>query len=228
MKEIQKGLWHWIARHPEWTESDSWTPDVSSYAVDDGKQLILLDPLHVPDELLQLASKRETTIVLSAPWHERSSQELVQQFDSPVYTPLPDTAEDLIRMFDITAEQAGDGSPDLVWLLREHQGTSHVYKAGDSLPFGIKAYLGHRPNDMLLWIPSHQAMLSGDTIVDFGDGIVINGNWLRWEITMESLLEHLRSLLDLPIKHLLLTHGGPSDRATLEQLITDYEQRNSK
>jgi glyoxylase-like metal-dependent hydrolase (beta-lactamase superfamily II) len=221
MDEIRKGLWHWTARHPEWEAKAEWEPDVSSYAVDDGEYLLLLDPLNVPDELLALASTRKTAIVLSAPWHERSAQELVEQLSIPVYTPLPDTAEDLIRMFGITAEQAGDGAHDLVWLLREKKGEAHIYKAGDSFPFGIEAYPGHRRNDTMLWIASHKAVLSGDTVVDFGEGIHINERWLRWDITKENVIDRLRSLLDLPIEHLLLTHGGPTERATLEKLISD-------
>lgn len=225
MEELRKGLWHWTARHPEWEPGAEWDPDVSSYAVDDGDYLLLLDPLDVPSELLELANERKTAIVLSAPWHERSAQKLVEQLGAPVYTPLPDTAEDLIRMFGITAEQAGDGSPDLVWLLREQKGEAHTYKAGDPFPFGIEAYPGHRPNDTMLWVASHRAVISGDTIVDFGEGIHINERWLRWDITLEKVIEYLRSLLDLPIEHLLLTHGGPVERAVLEQLVADHDRR---
>lgn len=225
MEELRQGLWHWTARHPEWESDSAWDPNVSSYAVDDGEHLLLFDPLDVPDDLLKLATRRKTAIVLSAPWHERSSRKLVEQLDAPVYTPLPDTAEDLIRMFGITAEQAGDGSPDLIWLLRENKGEAHIYKAGDPFPFGIEAYPGHRPNDTLLWIASHHAILSGDTIVDFGQGLQINERWLRWDTTLENVIEHLRSLLTLPIEHLLLTHGGPTDRAALELLISAYESK---
>lgn len=220
MEEIKKGLWHWITRHPEWQPGEAWDPNVSSYAVDDGNHLLLLDPLDVPDDLLSLATERKTAIVLSAPWHERSAEKLVEQLNVPVYTPLPDSAADLIRMFGITAEQAGDGAPDLVWLLKQHKGEAHIYKAGDPFPFGIEAYAGHRSNDVMLWMSSHNALLSGDTIVDFGQGIEINERWLRWDITKEKLIESLRSLLDLPIEHLLLTHGGPTDRAALERLVS--------
>ena len=52
----------------------------------------------------------------------------------PVYTPLPDSAQDLMDMFGLTAEQAGDGSPDLVWLLREEKGGARPYSPGDRLP----------------------------------------------------------------------------------------------
>ncbi len=118
MSELQTGLWHWQSPHPEWESSEPWDKNVSSYAVDNGERLLLFDPLAVPSELEALAADRETAIVLTCPWHERDAQPLVELLGIPVYTPLPDTAEDLIRKFGIAAEQAGDGSPDLVWLLR--------------------------------------------------------------------------------------------------------------
>ena len=89
---------------------------VSSYAIDDGERLLLFDPLDVPDALLALAREREPVIVLSAPWHERDAQALVERLDAPVFAPPPDTAQDLIDKYAITAEQAGDGSPDLPWV----------------------------------------------------------------------------------------------------------------
>ena len=83
----------------------------------------------------QRAGEPETAIVLTAPWHERDAQSLVERLGVPVYTPLPDTAEDLMRKYGITAEQAGDGSPDLVWLLRESKGEARPYAPGDRLTF---------------------------------------------------------------------------------------------
>jgi hypothetical protein len=118
MHELRAGLWHWQASHPGWEPSEPWDQDVSSYAFDDGDRLLLFDPLGVPSELEALAADRQTAIVLTAPWHERDAQSLVQRLGVPVYTPLPDTAEDLMQKYGITAEQAGDGSPDLTWLIR--------------------------------------------------------------------------------------------------------------
>ncbi len=127
MRELQAGLWHWQAPHPDWTPSERWPREVSSYAIDDGARLLLFDPLAVPDELLELAADREPVVVLTAPWHERDAQSLVERLGVPVYTPLPDTAKDLMQKYGITAEQAGDGSPDLVWLLRENKGEARTY-----------------------------------------------------------------------------------------------------
>jgi glyoxylase-like metal-dependent hydrolase (beta-lactamase superfamily II) len=98
------------------------------------------------------------------------AQSLVERIGVPVYTPLPDTAEDLMRMYGITAEQAGDGSPDLTWLLRENKGEAHPYSAGDRLPVGIEAFPGQKRNDAVLWVESHRAVIAGDTLADFGEG----------------------------------------------------------
>ncbi len=89
---------------------------VSSCAVEDGERLLFFDPLAVPDALLALARERKAVIVLTAPWHERDAQTLVKQLDASLFAPPPDTAADLIEKYGITAEQAGDGSPDLQWL----------------------------------------------------------------------------------------------------------------
>ena len=122
MRELHPGLWHRQAPHPAWEPSEAWDRNVSSYAIDDGERLLLFDPLGVPGELEALAGDRETAIVLTAPWHERDAQSLVERLRVPVYTPLPDSAQFLMETYGLTAEQAGDGSPDVVWLLREQQG----------------------------------------------------------------------------------------------------------
>ena len=144
MRELRPGLWHWQAPHPDWRPSEPWSENVSSYAIDEGERLLLFDPLAVPSELGDFAAGRETAIVLTAPWHERDAQSLVEQLGVPVYTPLPDTAQDLMDMYGLTAEQAGGGSPDLVWLLREKKGEARPYSSDDRLPFGADVFPGIR------------------------------------------------------------------------------------
>jgi glyoxylase-like metal-dependent hydrolase (beta-lactamase superfamily II) len=220
VRELRPGLWHWEAPHPDWRPSEPWSENVSSYAIDDGERLLLFDPLAVPGEIEERGAGRETAIVLTAPWHERDAQGLVERLGVPVYSPLPDTAEDLMRTYGITAEQAGDGSPDLIWLLREGKGEARPYSAGDRLSVGVQAFPGQKPNDAVLWIESHRAVIAGDTLADFGDGPQINPRWLRADVTREQVIEGLRPLLALPVEHLLETHGGPYDRAALERALS--------
>ena len=194
--------------------------NVSSYAIDDGSGCCSSTRWACRASSRTLAAERETAIVLTAPWHERDAQSLVERLGVPVYTPLPDTAQYLMDTYGLTAEQAGDGSPDVVWLLREKKGEARPYSAGDRLPFGADVFPGHKANDTVLWVESRRAVISGDTLVDFGQGLEINERWLRPGVTREEIAAGLRPLLELPVEHVLATHGGPTDRAALERALS--------
>ena len=221
MRALRPGLWHWTAPHRDWRPSEPWDQNVSSYAIDDGARLLLFDPIAPPSELEELAAERETAVVLTAPWHERDAQGLVERLGVPVYTPLPDTAEFLMATYGITADQAGDGSPDVVWLLKEGIGEAHPYAAGERLDVGVEAFPGQKPNDLVLWVESHRAVVAGDTLVDFGHGLELNERWLEcYKATREQVAAGLRPLLELPVEHVLATHGGPFERGDLERALS--------
>ena len=217
MRELASGLWHWTAPHPGWRATEPWDEHVSSYAYDDGERLLLFDPLSVPAEILERASGREAVVVLTAPWHERDAQTLVERLGAPVFTAPADTAEDLIRKYRITAEQAGDGSPDLRWL-RDGGGDARWFAAGDRLPIGVEVFEGREHNDVVLWIESAGAVVAGDTLVDFGKGFQV-ADWLRADVTREQVVDGLRPLLDLPVRHVLPAHGAPTAKAALDRAL---------
>jgi hypothetical protein len=220
MRELAPGLWHWEAPHPDWAPSEPWDRRVSSYAIDDGERLLLFDPLGLPNELEKRAGGRESAIVLTAPWHERDTQSLVERLGMPVYTPLPETAEDLMQKYGLTAEQAGEGSPDLAWLVRENKGEAHAYAAGDRPLTGVEAFPSRDTNEVVLWVEDYGAVIAGDTLVDFGQGLEIPLQWLRGGVTRDQVVQGLRPLLDFPVEHVLATHGGPTDRAALERALS--------
>lgn len=174
---------------------------VSSYAIDDGERLLLFDPIAAPDELLSRAETREVMVVLTNPWHERDTRALVEKHNLPVFFTDP------------------EGSPDVAWLLSGEIGEPHLYAADEDLPAGVDAaFPGRQPNDLVLWIANRRAVVAGDTLVDFGDGLEIHEPWL-WTTTREQVVSRLRPLLDLPVEHVLATHGGPHDRAALERAL---------
>ena len=220
MHELQAGLWHWQAPHPEWSDEQWWPQEVSSYALDDGARLLFFDPLAVPDELLELAAEREAVVVLTAPWHERDAESLVKRLGAPVFTPAPDTADDLVQKYGISSDQipAGWQSTDVAWLLTGG-GEAHLYGEGDRLPFGVEAFRGRAVNDLVLWIESRRAIVTGDALVDFGRGFEIPEEVLLHGVTREELVEDLRPLLALPFELVLPAHGAPTDRAALERAL---------
>ena len=220
MRQLAPGLWHWQGRHPQWREGEPWEPNVSSYAIDDGERLLVFDPIAPPEELFALAAGRDTSVVLTAPWHERDMQSLVERLGVPVYAPRPDSAQDLMDKWGVTAEQAGDGSPDLLWLRAEAADRWRPYTADGPLPPGLEGFEGREPNDIVLWVESHRAVVSGDTLADFGEGLEVSARWLRPGVTRESRIERLRPLLGKPVEHVLAAHGGPFDRSALERALS--------
>jgi len=198
VREVKPGIWHWEAPHPEWKPKpeEGWDhADVSSYAIDDGERLLLSDPLAVPDEIPELASERETAIVLTSPWHRRDAVPLAQQLGATIYVPPPDPPD-----------------PDPV--------PGQVFRAGDRLPVGVEAFPGREePNDLVLWIESRRALVVGDTLVDRGRGLEYLREWTPEGVKPEDVLERLQPLLELPVELVLPTHGPPTDRAALKKAL---------
>jgi glyoxylase-like metal-dependent hydrolase (beta-lactamase superfamily II) len=85
---------------------------------------------------------------------------------------------------------------------------------------GIEAFPGREHNDLVLWIQSRRAVVSGDTLADFGRGLEIPAEWLRGGVTREQVAEGLRPLLELPVELVLPAHGAPTDRAALERALS--------
>ena len=103
----------------------------------------------------------QPAIVLTCPWHERDTRSLAEQLSAAVFVPPPD-----------------EGSPDVAWLLASDTVEGRLFSAGDQLPVGVEAFPGREPNDVVLWVESRGAVVAGDTLVDFGQGLEIPPEWL--------------------------------------------------
>ena len=209
MRELRSGVWHWQSRHPDWNDEEWWPELVSSSAIEVGDDLLLFDPLSVPDELRE----RATAVVLTAPYHERDARRL----GLPVHTPPADTWEEWVEKFGVDPDRVrGMESDDLAWL-RAGQGEGHFHGPGD-WPFGITAHAGREDNDLVLWLPTVNTVVAGDSLADFGDGLAIQLGG-RKHVTRDDVRRRLRPLLDLPIELVLLAHGEPTDRDALERVL---------
>ena len=90
----------------------------------------------------------------------------------PVHTPPADTWQDWVEKFGIDPDRVrGMESEDLAWL-RAGEGEGHFHGPG-AWPFDINAYAGREDNDLILWLPSIGAIVTGDSLSDFGDGLDI-------------------------------------------------------
>jgi glyoxylase-like metal-dependent hydrolase (beta-lactamase superfamily II) len=195
MRELQPGVWHWEASHPDWKPGEDWGPVVSSYAIDDGERLLLFDPLAPPSLLDELAAGRQAAVVLTTPWHRRDAQTVVERLGATVFAPPPD-----------------EGDPDPL--------DGYVFKAGERLPVGVDALPGMEPNDLVLWIESRRALVVGDTLIDRGKGLEFPVEWADKGVPAEQILQGLLPLLELPVELVLATHGGPYDRPALERALS--------
>ena len=201
-QEVESGLWHWRAPHPQWRARDWWPQLVSSYAVDDGTRLLLVDPLSPPAEIDDLMAHRQTLVVLTCPWHERSSQALVAEKGLEVWSPPADR-----------------GSPDIAWLNTGADGPGHLYTLQGGIPEGIAVLPGQRPNDLVLRIASCDAVVFGDTLVEYGHGLEVNTRWLPQGASSQDVARQLGGILEPPPRHLLATHGGPQTLAAVQRAL---------
>jgi len=201
MHELRPGIWHWQSPHPDWNEEQWWPELVSSYAIELRDDFLLFDPLSVPDEL----HDRATAVVLTAPYHERDARRL----GLPVHTPPADTWQDWVEKFGVDPDRVrGMESEDLA--------------GPGAWPFGVHAYPGREDNDLVLWLASINAIVTGDSLSDFGDGLDIQLGG-RKHVTRDDVVRRLRPVLDLPVELVLPAHGEPTDRAALERVLSSAD-----
>ena len=197
IRDVADGLWLWRQPHWEWRAGDDWEPEVSSFVVEAGRDVILLDPLAPPPSARhvydRLEANRPTVAVVLKPDHVRDVELFVHWYGTDAYGPW---------LF-----WKGDAPRSELKPLRE----------GDSLPGGLVPLNdGRGMMETPIYLP-HQR-----TIV-FADGMTAPGGVLRvWRTaTLEKrVLPVLREMLDLPFERVLVSHGEPiHDRDAFEAAL---------
>ena len=100
----------------------------------------------------------------------------------------------------------------------------------EALANRYEAFPGMEPNDLVLWVESHGALVAGDTLQDRGNGLQFLGDLANnvpaeQGVAAEQILEGMQPLLALPVEIVLLTHGAPADRAALETAVSARGRR---
>ena len=192
--EILEGLWRFAAQHPEWNdeeggEEDGWEPLVGSWVVRAPAGLVLVDPLiddwSAVDRLVE-GEGGCAGIVRTCHWHQRSIAEAAGRYRTEVWAkPYPDDA----------------AAPPLD---REVAG-------GDELFGGIVAYEMERDDEIALWLSAQRVLLFGDAMVRRTDGElrICPESWTQPEGGPARLRALLRDLMELPVEHVLVSHGPP-------------------
>jgi hypothetical protein len=187
IREVVPGLWLWRQRHWEWREGDDWEPEVASFVVQSGAEVVLLDPLAphpvegraAYDRLEQI---RPTAVAVLKPDHVRDVDLFMHWYSVPGYGPW------------------------LFWTGDVPRETLQPIHVDDRLPGGLLALSdGRGMMETPLYLPEQRAIV-------FADGMTAPGGTLRvwWNPAHEArVLPALRAMLDLPFEHVLVSHGEP-------------------
>jgi hypothetical protein len=198
-EKLADDLWRWTARHPEWHPGE-FGAEVACFALRAGDDAVLVDPLLPPEPEPVLALVEEIlgerlSILVTIPYHVRSSEELLGRFAA--------RAETTIWGHPASAKRLDDRSA-----FRE-------IAPGDDLPAGISAHRIGKPrrHEMPLHIPSHRALAFGDAVVEV-DGALAVWSAERVDERVERFYRErfnptLEPLLELDFDRVLVTHGQP-------------------
>jgi hypothetical protein len=187
IRDVAPGLWLWRQPHWEWREGDDWEPEVSSFVVESGGEVILLDPLAPPpiegaEVYARLDETPPTAVIVLKPDHVRDVDQFVHWYHVPARGPW------------------------LYWKGDAPRTELEPIFVDEVLPGGLVAlYDGRGGIERPVYLPEQKAIV-------FADGMSGNGGTLRvwWTPVLEKrALPALRAMLDLPFERVLVSHGEP-------------------
>jgi hypothetical protein len=192
-------LWRWTARHPEWHPGE-FGREVVSYALRAGDDAVLIDPLLPPEsqpvlDLIERIAGARLSILVTIPYHVRSSEEIRQRFKGQAETTIW-------------------GHPACTKRLDDSSGFRAV-EPGAELPAGITAHTIGKPrrHEMPFHLPSHKALAFGDAVAAVDGKLVV---WATARVDdkverfhRERFNPTLEPLLELDFDRVLVTHGEP-------------------
>jgi glyoxylase-like metal-dependent hydrolase (beta-lactamase superfamily II) len=199
--ELAPGLWRWTAIHPEWVpeedDLDSSYREVGSVYYEGAADLVLIDPLipsERPGSFLDAVDRdiersgKPLQILITITWHVRSAQTLLDRHPGSRLW-----AHEAAR--EVVAERAG---------------VTDTFAFGETLPGEVVAYDAQRGGEALFWIGEHRSLVAGDVLLGTAGGELrlCPESWLVPR-DPQAVRAGLRSLLDLPVERVLVSHGPP-------------------
>jgi hypothetical protein len=161
-----------------WTAwHDEWKQEVASLAVETSDGLVLVDPLDPPAD-----ARGAEHVLITVYWHGRSTK-------------------------DVAAKQVWASTRSAQPLRNRGIGVTDVFRPGDELPGGIRAFQTARASEVVYWLPKQRAIVVGDVLL--GSPLrLCPERWLGKQ-THDDLRASLRPVLDLPLERVLVSHGEP-------------------
>jgi glyoxylase-like metal-dependent hydrolase (beta-lactamase superfamily II) len=201
--EIAPGLWWWTAPHPDWTPEDledgvGWEEIVSSYALVADDSFLLFDPLVEHWDWLDRSVEEHgpPAVLITIFFHARSAQQILDRYEGAS-----------VWAYEPATEWVG-----------ERTRYTNTFNAGDPLPAGIEAVPTARAHEVAYWLPQHNAVVFGDTVLRHGDrATLFPPTWARRkQEIIDAATQAVRELMERRPDRLLLTHGGPTEPSALE------------
>jgi hypothetical protein len=214
-QQLAGDLWRWTARHPEWHPGE-FGREVASFALRVGDETVLIDPLlpDEPDAVLELVEgilATRLSILITIPYHVRSSEQLWRRFGDRVETTIWGHPACAKRLDDDSAFRA--------------------FEPGDDLPAGVAAHRIGKPRrfETPLHVPSHRALVFGDAVAEV-DGRLVVWSERRADDEVERFYRDrfnptLEPLLELDFDRVLVTHGQPVMRDGQSELRSALRSR---
>jgi glyoxylase-like metal-dependent hydrolase (beta-lactamase superfamily II) len=197
LHDVTPGLWIWRVEHPEWKPDLEWPQTVTSTCVASGGEVALLDPLAPPEDAeefwARLDARPPTLIAVLKPDHIRDVDLFVRRYGARAF------------------------GPELFWRTDIPETELAPIYPGSELPGGLVAlYDGRGRNETPLWLPEQRAVVFADALTaPEGELRIWSTPWHE-----ERALPALRALLELPLEHVIVSHGEPvHDRAAYERAL---------
>ena len=147
---------------------------------------MLIDPLDPPRDV-----QRADHVLITVYWHGRSTK-------------------------DVETEHVWASTRSAQPLRNRGIDVSDVFRNGDDLPGGIRAFQTARASEVLYWLPEQRALAVGDVLL--GSPLrLCPERWLGKQ-THADLRAALQPSLDLPVRHVLVSHGEPVSSGGAEAL----------
>jgi glyoxylase-like metal-dependent hydrolase (beta-lactamase superfamily II) len=186
--QISERLTYWTEPHPNWRPNPEWPQAVGCaiYAASDA--LVLFDPL-VRDDLsptawdwldgVVAARGLPVAVLLTAPWHERSTREAVERYNAEVW-------------IDPVARERINDLPKL-----------------RALPAGIEVFTprGVSEGQVAFFIEEERALIVAEFFLGTTTGLQLLPS--PTTVDIDEFADSINELRRLPIERVLVAHGPP-------------------